>query len=244
MAKKNNWIPFRWLPASWGLVGQPYEEAKAHYELEGEDLQRRLIDVRFKSETVEHKYEHLKLDRALGRIDDFNFEIAEETLLSDDGVIDPKIKLAIEKKFGKVEPYEYALKLAHLNYPDTESLEHQIAMLTADYEHDKISQLEYEKTLATARNEPWVGVVKDTYNSAEGLNGLEIELDWNDQWIAFLKKNGYLGHSDDQIIEQWFSDVCRATAEENPPIDNAPIPFNSGRVINKIRRDGGSTEYS
>ncbi len=243
MAKKNNLIPFRWLPASWGLVGQPFEEAKAFYELDGEDLERRLIEVRFKKGSVEYCLEHLKLDLATGVLDDFSYEIAEATLLGETDEIDPKTKLDIEKRHGKVAPYEYSLKLAEIAFPDKESIEYQIAALTADYEHGKIEALEYEKTLATAKNEPWVGIVDNGFNTEEGLNGLYFELDWNDQWVSFLKKNGYHGQSDDQIVEQWFSDVCRSQAEENPVDDNQPIPFNSGRVINRIRRDGG-TEYS
>lgn len=279
MSKKKNVIPFNWLPASWGLVGPAHAEAKAHYELDGEDLDRRLLEIRhakdtdeyaigqlkldlaykvidqyehdrrlipikFKRDSVEHDMAVLKLDKAHNKISDYDYEIGEATILNG-GKIEPRIKLKIDKAHGKIAPYEHDLKIAELDFPEPDSLEYQIAVLTADYNHGKIETLEFEKTLATAKNEPWVGIVDNGFDEAEGINGLYFELDWNDQWVAFLKKNGYGGSTDDQIVEQWFSDVCRSQAEETPVAANEPVPFNSGRVINRIRRgDGGGTEYS
>lgn len=39
-------IPFRWLPASWGLKGRVRQEAEAAYYLEGEELTTRLEQIR------------------------------------------------------------------------------------------------------------------------------------------------------------------------------------------------------
>lgn len=241
MAKKEKLIPFRWFPASWGLVGAAFEEAKAHYELEGEDLERRLVNIRI-TNSVELEHAILKLDHQYERISDYDFEIEEATLL-EGGTISPKNKLGIDLRHEKISGYEHDCKMAALNYPDANSLDHQVALLTADYEHGKIERLEYEKTLATAKKEPWVGIVDNGFNPEDGVNGLYFELDWNEQWVDHLRKNGYHGFNDEQIVEQWFSDVCRSQADDNAPIDDAPVPFNSGRVINR-RRDGGSTEYS
>jgi hypothetical protein len=241
MGKKNNLIPFEWLPASWGLKGRPFDEAKANYELEGEDLERRLIDINFTG--IENKHEHMKLAKRMGRIDDYAYEIAEATLLNDD-VLDPKDKVRIDFSFKKIDGYERDLKLAEIAYPDFDSLDRQLAILQADHEHGKIETLEYEKTAATAKGEPWVGIVDNGFDSDQGVNGLYFELDWNEKWVEFLKKNGYHGTTDEQIVEQWFSDVCRSQADESPVDDNQPVPFNSGRVINRIPRDNGGTEYS
>lgn len=213
MANRKRLIPFHWLPGSWGLNGKVFEEAKAHYELDGEDLERRLLNIQLEAGSDE-------LTKAL---------------------------LKLDKKYGRLTGYEYDLKVAEIEHPELESLERQSAMLKADYEAGKITKLEYEKTLASAKNEPWVGVVDNGYDNEEGVNGLYFELDWNPQWVVFLKQNGYYGTSDEQIVEQWFADVCRSQADETAETEamNEPIPFNSARgVVQRRQREDGGTEYS
>lgn len=46
MARRKRLIPFRWLPASWGLSGRVRQEAEASYYLEGEELETRLEEIR------------------------------------------------------------------------------------------------------------------------------------------------------------------------------------------------------
>jgi hypothetical protein len=241
MAKKNRFFPFRWLPGSWGLVGQPFEEAKAHYEFDGEDLERALVDIR-ETDTVRRQGAHLLIDVKYGVRDVYSAKLLIGAL--ETGTIDPVTKLDIDLEYGKIDAYQYDCKLAVINYPDPNSMEQQVALLTADYDHGKIEKLEYDKTLATAKDEPWVGIVDNGFNPDDGVNGLYFELDWNAQWVDHLRKHGYHGVNDEQIVEQWFSDVCRSQGEDATPDDHDPIPFNSGRVINRRRGDGGSTEYS
>lgn len=45
MAKKKRLLPFGWLPGHWGLSGSMRELAKAEYELEGEELDRRKLEI-------------------------------------------------------------------------------------------------------------------------------------------------------------------------------------------------------
>ena len=252
--KKNNLIPFRWLPASWGLVGKAFDEAEAYYNYEGETLERRLVDIRFTGEDDEHTKEMLKLDLKYNKISDYDFEVEMAQVEYPDARA--KALLDIDKKFGKISDYDYDCAIAELDHPDgiptqvqldiqlkydkiseyehdlaivnlvytEENLDKELALLTVDYNHEKITKLEFEKTVASARNEPWVGIVDNGFNPEQGVNGVYFEFDWNNQWIEFLRKNGYNGLSEDEIVEQWFSDVCRSQAEENP-IDNGPAPF-------------------
>jgi hypothetical protein len=240
MAKKEKLIPFRWLPASWGLVGGAYEEAKAYYELEGEDLERRLANLRL--DGIEREKAILKLDLKYDRVDEYTYK-TENAALENGGTIPPETKLAIELQFGKIGSYEHDCQLARIQYPDEDSLEHQMALLTADYEHGKIDEHEYNKTMATAKGEPWVGVIDNGFDPAEGVNGFAMELDWNVHMIEFLRKNGYHGLSDEQIIDQWFSHICQSQGEPDPE-PNEPVPFNSGRVINRHAGKTGGTEFS
>src|SRR4051812_18564991 len=75
MAIKKRIIPFWMLPASWGLVGIPHQEAKAYYESDGEDLERRLIDIRMPDKGDEHERAQLTIDHKYGHLSDYDFDM-------------------------------------------------------------------------------------------------------------------------------------------------------------------------
>jgi len=64
------------------------------------------------------------------------------------------------------------------------------------------------KDQATAAGQPWVQVLSmeiDPENPSAGA----FELDWNDIFVARLIKSGYQGKTDQDIVDNWFQDVCR-----------------------------------
>jgi hypothetical protein len=65
-----------------------------------------------------------------------------------------------------------------------------------------------EKELATEAKEPYVSIVRVELDPAQPGNG-SFELDWNEYFVNKLVRNGYSGKSDEQIVDQWFQDVCR-----------------------------------
>jgi hypothetical protein len=73
------------------------------------------------------------------------------------------------------------------------------------------------KTAATANQQPWVTVLQTHVNPENPRNGF-FELDWNEYFVLMLRKNGYTGTSEEEIVDQWFSDLCREVgSEENVP---------------------------
>ena len=73
------------------------------------------------------------------------------------------------------------------------------------------------KTAATANKEPWVAVLQTHVNPESPRNGF-FELDWNEYFVLMLRNNGYTGITDEEIVDQWFSDLCREVgSEENVP---------------------------
>jgi len=64
------------------------------------------------------------------------------------------------------------------------------------------------KELATQQGEPWVQIISLEIDPTDLSNGA-IELDWNDIFVARLVKAGYCGKTDQQIVDQWFTTVCR-----------------------------------
>ena len=70
------------------------------------------------------------------------------------------------------------------------------------------------KDAATARGEPYVAVLSVELDPANVGNGA-FELDWNDIFLAKLVRAGYKGKNDQQIVDQWFQEVCRTVLMEN-----------------------------
>jgi hypothetical protein len=65
-----------------------------------------------------------------------------------------------------------------------------------------------EKDQATARGEPYVKVMSVQLNDDEPGNGY-FELDWNQLFVQKLIESGYTGNSQEEIVDQWFTELCR-----------------------------------
>lgn len=44
--------------------------------------------------------------------------------------------------------------------------------------------------------------------------GIKIDLDWNDQFIAYLKANGFSGNNDEHVIQKWLSHLALEVADD------------------------------
>lgn len=70
------------------------------------------------------------------------------------------------------------------------------------------------KELATEKKEPWVAVLNTHVNKDNVRNGF-FELDWNEYFVLELKAAGYNGSNDEEIVERWFSDLCKNIGSES-----------------------------
>ncbi len=51
-------------------------------------------------------------------------------------------------------------------------------------------------------DEPWVEIKSDSIDPDKGI---QIGLDWNDNFIEYLKSNGLTGKSDEVIVQKWIA---------------------------------------
>jgi hypothetical protein len=71
-----------------------------------------------------------------------------------------------------------------------------------------------EKEAASARGEPYVRVVDvnmDENNPGQGY----FELDWNEEFVKKLVASGYSGGTQEEIVDAWFTALCRGVAEQD-----------------------------
>ena len=119
-------------------------------------------------------------------------------------------RLEYDLKRGKITAFESAEISLRRRQPDVESIEYKLELLDIEFANNKITKNEYEKSRALLTDEPWVGIVYSGFDPDHGLSGFSIELDWTPGWIEYLRLHGYVGMNDEDIVEQWFSDVCKS----------------------------------
>jgi hypothetical protein len=97
--------------------------------------------------------------------------------------------------------------------------------------------LNAEKERATAAGEPWVAIL-DMNVDYENLDNGEIELDWNDLFVARLMRAGYQGKADSDLVDQWFTSVCRNIVMETYEQEQA-----DAHPVQSKNLGGGRREY-
>lgn len=128
---------------------------------------------------------------------------------------------ALKGKLRDIAKAEYELegealerRKLEINIGERSDEEIEIEELKLDHKFGKIDELELEKQIATAKSEPWV-TIKSFETDPDNPRFGGVELDWNDEFIRNLEKHGY-GPSpvQDDIVNDWFNDVCRTIALE------------------------------
>jgi hypothetical protein len=71
-----------------------------------------------------------------------------------------------------------------------------------------------EKDQATSRGEPYVRVLKVHFDENKPGDGY-FELEWNQIFVRRLLESGYTGDSEEEIVDQWFTTLCRGISEQD-----------------------------
>ena len=102
-----------------------------------------------------------------------------------------------------------------------------------------------EKEIATKKGEPYIKVIDTQIDPANPRYGA-FEMDWNPEFIRMLASHGYVGATEEKIVDQWFQDVCRHIVLETYEQDQANIgqAQSNVRYINRKPLDGGKSEIS
>lgn len=144
--------------------------------------------------------------------------------------------LAIDLRHNMMSAYDHDVAAVLFENPEA-GIERAVALLEVEHKHGNLDENAFLKERATLMEEPWIGIIDHGFDPKKGLDGVYFEFDWNDYWIVFLRLHGYVGTTDEQVVDQWFSDVCRSQgmAAQLPPgyDDGTVIPF-SGRVVNRV----------
>jgi hypothetical protein len=95
------------------------------------------------------------------------------------------------------------------------------------------------KEIATDNKEPWISVL-DTHVNKDNIRNGFFELDWNEFFVLQLRAAGYVGDTDESIVDQWFSELCRNVGAE----DGVDMSRRGSGFINVNKLSNGKTEVS
>lgn len=119
--------------------------------------------------------------------------------------------LSINHKYGHVTDYAFEKQIAEYDF--TDGIAKELYLKDVDLKYDFITQLEYDKAVATIRKQPWVNINKielDENNVSLG----NLELDWNEFFIEELHKHGFVSKDEDECVNLWLSTLCKNIALE------------------------------
>jgi hypothetical protein len=70
-----------------------------------------------------------------------------------------------------------------------------------------------DKDKATAKGEPYVKVLEVKFDKDNPGDGY-FELEWNNLFVKQLLEAGYTGDNEEEIVDLWFTTLCRQISEE------------------------------
>ena len=136
-----------------------------------------------------------------------------------------KIETRIEESLGEAEK---AKKLA----------EEAVSAAERAQEAERVAKLD-PKERATEKKEPWVAVLETHVNKDNLRNGF-FELDWNEYFVLQLRTAGYIGETEEEVVDEWFSELCRNLGAE----EGVDMSRRGAGYVNRALRDDGRSEVS
>ena len=101
------------------------------------------------------------------------------------------------------------------------------------------SKKKSDKDLATEKGDPYIAILSMDVDPAD-INSGVFEFDWNDKFVANLKRAGYQGRTDADLVDQWFQNVCRNVVLET--YDQYEAMNNDSRYMQSRDLGGGRRE--
>ena len=207
--KKNRLIPFTWMPGSWGLSGKTRQIAEAEYYFEGDSLERELVIIDLGEGYSDEELDRALLDRKFKDHTSLDYQLELHSHMCKHNLYNNKYEeslsgLLLTLEGPELARKEHELKIHHEIYESEE--EQELAGL--ELEKDSLTDSEYQKRQADILGDPYVNVLSMDVDPNSPNTGM-MELDFNDRFVSMLMENGYRGGSDEEIVNQWFNELCR-----------------------------------
>ena len=117
-----------------------------------------------------------------------------------------------------------------------------------DLEFGRISKEEHDKKVATLNGEPYIKVLNLDLDEKSPGAGF-FELDFNEYFVEYLANSGYEGIEPDEIVDNWFNDLCQnivmeGLEDEEGTSKSFIADSKEGLIIQRLKTDEDTAEYS
>lgn len=231
-------LPFWLIPAHWGLSGKTKELARIDYYVKeprhAEELRARLIDDPVEMEKsllrIQHKYKVVPADMYELRMFKLEHEFATPEELK-------KKELEIGWKYKTITEREYLEGVIEF-MPDGK--EKELKTLELLYKYHEITEDDYKKQIATLNEKVWW---KLSIESTEDGTA-DIELDYNEYFVKFLKDTGHPGSDEGEIVDFYVKDLGRKLATGDLNDDDEDVKLLKANLIHGTTNEDGTVDYS
>ena len=145
-------------------------------------------------------------------------------------------KNEIEYKYDKIDEFQFEENKIEITYKQGKDKE--LALLENKFKFHKIKEIDYMKDKATIEGKPFVAV-KPNFEEVDGED-FYLELEYNEIFLEKLKKQGYSGLTNEDIVEQWLKfkmidsfDNLAEMAQNQIPTQINKIDLGDGKKIYK-----------
>lgn len=141
----------------------------------------------------------------------------------------------IDLRHHKIDQRDYDMRMVEFLDDEKQKTLRTLEILR---DNDEITELEYEKEVASVECRPWFHFDVD-YVSGE----LELSVDWNSEYIEFLRSVGYGSESsatEDDVIDEYVRDFGRKLSEDHPEDDNDQQGYS---FIKTMRESNDTVSY-
>ena len=168
--KKKRLIPFKYLPGSWGLTKQVYDEAEASYYYDGEELDNLLNDIRYKYSRDETAYKKAKASTLLkyNHINDYEYEVRIKT--ADGTVLSDKAILELKHAHKMISDYDFEIGVIDLieSEDEDDEIKKKVARLGVELRYGNMNEYDHDVEVAE--------VMTEDDSDARSLALLDVEL--------------------------------------------------------------------
>lgn len=181
----------------------------------------------FKRESLDVKLEYNKISRYEYEKQILDLKYAWMNDKDPDKVFYYKKKLKIELDYGYLSQVQYELRLNEINFvDDPEKL--KLNKLDIMYRNNEMSKHEYHKEKFELEGKPYIYVKDSSFEYREDDEGngsfdFGIEFEYNQSLIKQLKRQGFSGRNDDEIIDEWITRMYMDTAMTSGMISPAEL---------------------
>jgi hypothetical protein len=145
---------------------------------------------------------------------------------------------------GVIDMFNYLKKMFKKAEPLTPIPDEAVKQLKKERAKKAEPPAKSAKELATEAGEPYVTILSMDVDP-ENIHAGAFELDWNEKFVANLIRAGYVGKTHEDIVDQWFQNVCRHVVMETWEQEQAMNPEPSAQRFTRSRDLGnGRTEVS